>query len=125
MDARATNRFRGEAPEPRPGLESGHIPGSANLPFPAVLEEGPGGAAGGLQLKSPERRREAFAAAGVDVERAGLLGLTCGSGVTSCVLYAALCALGRPAGGMAVYDGSFSEWGLPGQNRVAKGAPFS
>ncbi len=119
VDARSAPRFRGEEPEPRPGLRSGHIPGSANLPFTALLE---GAAATGLQLAPPARLRAALAAAGVDAARPGPLLLTCGSGVTSCVLHLALVALGRQPGTMSVYDGSFSEWGLLSQaNPVAHG----
>jgi thiosulfate/3-mercaptopyruvate sulfurtransferase len=119
VDARATARFTGEAPEPRPGLAAGHIPGSASLPFTALLE---GEAARGLQLAAPERLAALLAAAGVDPGRPGDIVLTCGSGVTSCVLLMALLALGRAPGSMAVYDGSFAEWGLPeAGNAIGKG----
>ena len=118
VDARAAPRFQGLAPEPRPGLESGHIPGSVNVPFTALLE---GQAATGLQLLPADSLRAVLAAAGVLPTQQGQLVLTCGSGVTSCVLHVAMLALGRPEASMSVYDGSFAEWGLPGQNPVAKG----
>jgi thiosulfate/3-mercaptopyruvate sulfurtransferase len=119
LDARATARFTGEAPEPRAGLAAGHIPGSASLPFTALLQ---GEAARGLELAPPERLAALLQAAGVHPARPGDIVLTCGSGVTSCVLLMALLALGRAPGAMAVYDGSFAEWGLPeGGNAIGKG----
>ncbi len=99
VDARSAPRFRGEAPEPRPGLRSGHMPGAINLPFDRLLTaEG--------RMKSPEEIAAAFEAAGVDPTR--LVIATCGSGVTASVLALALEILGAPA---AVYDGSWAEWG--------------
>jgi thiosulfate/3-mercaptopyruvate sulfurtransferase len=99
VDARASDRFRGEAPEPRPGLRSGHIPGSLNLPSTAVVENG--------RLMPRERLRQAFTAAGVDIDRPVIA--TCGSGVSAATLWLALDALGRAP--TALYDGSWSEWG--------------
>jgi thiosulfate/3-mercaptopyruvate sulfurtransferase len=99
VDARSAPRFRGEAPEPRPGLRSGHMPGALNLPFDRLLTaEG--------RMKSPEEIAAAFEAAGVDPTRPVIA--TCGSGVTASVLALALEILGAPA---AVYDGSWAEWG--------------
>jgi len=117
LDARAANRFCGDAPEPRPGLESGHIPGSYNLPFPSLLDST---TRRGAELAPSPKLLAAFQAAGVDVGRPGPIVLTCGSGVTSCVLVVGLWALGRREG-LAVYDGSFAEWGIPGKEKVAKG----
>lgn len=99
VDARSAPRFRGEAPEPRPGLRSGHMPGALNLPFDRLLTaEG--------RMKSPEEIAAAFEAAGVDPNRPVIA--TCGSGVTASVLVLALEILGAQA---AVYDGSWAEWG--------------
>ena len=99
VDARAADRFRGEAPEPRPALRSGHMPGARNVPFGGVLD--------GDRLASPEKIAAAFKTGGVDVDRPVIT--SCGSGVTAAILTFALAALGKDQG--AVYDGSWSEWG--------------
>lgn len=99
VDARSAARFRGEAPEPRPGLRSGHIPGSLSVPFDRVVE--------GTHLASPEKLRRTFAEAGVDLDRPVIT--SCGSGVTAAVLSFALANLGKHD--VALYDGSWSEWG--------------
>jgi thiosulfate/3-mercaptopyruvate sulfurtransferase len=109
VDARGAPRFRGEAPEPRPGLRSGHMPGARNLPFDRLLT--PEG-----RLKTPVALAEAFREAGVDLARP--IVATCGSGVTASVLALALEVLGAPT---AVYDGSWAEWGLEGGGEVATG----
>ena len=110
VDARATARFRGEAPEPRPGLRSGHIPGSKNLPFGALYE------ADGA-MKDEAGLRAAFAAAGVDLDRPVIT--TCGSGITAAVLSLALERLGITD--HALYDGSWSEWGMYPDLPIATG----
>jgi thiosulfate/3-mercaptopyruvate sulfurtransferase len=110
VDARSAPRFRGEAPEPRPGLRSGHMPGARNLPFDQLLT--PEG-----QLKPLAALAEAFREAGVDLARPIIT--TCGSGVTASVLALALEVLQAPA---AVYDGSWAEWGREGGGEVATGA---
>jgi len=100
VDARAGPRFRGEAPEPRAGLRSGHMPGARNVPFGELLK--PDGT-----MKSADEIRAVFEAAGVDV--AAPIVTTCGSGVSASLLALALARLGRRD--VAVYDGSWTEWG--------------
>nr|WP_245215747.1 sulfurtransferase [Pararoseomonas baculiformis] len=101
LDARAAGRFDGTAPEPRPGLPSGHMPGAANIPFTDLL------APDGTMLP-PDALRARFERAGVDAERPVIL--SCGSGVTACVLALGLVRAGLPEG--SVYDGSWTEWAL-------------
>jgi thiosulfate/3-mercaptopyruvate sulfurtransferase len=109
VDARPAERFRGQAPEPRPGLRSGHIPGSFNVPHTSLVQDG--------RLLPPQRLREAFRAAGVDLNRP--IVTTCGSGVSAATIWLALDAIGvEPAG---LYDGSWSEWGARGDLPIAPG----
>ncbi len=100
VDARSAARFAGAEPEPRAGLRAGHIPGSVNVPYRDVLA--PDGT-----MKDADSLRALFAAAGVDLS-APIVN-TCGSGVTACVLALAQARAG--ARRVAVYDGSWSEWG--------------
>jgi thiosulfate/3-mercaptopyruvate sulfurtransferase len=110
VDARAPERFRGEVPEPRPGLRSGHIPGARNVHFKAVLN--PDGT-----MKSTEDLRAVFEAAGVDVGKPVIT--SCGSGVTAAILNLALERLGNR--GHALYDGSWAEWGAYPDLKVERG----
>ncbi|MEU2392503.1 sulfurtransferase [Streptomyces sp. NPDC007369] len=108
LDARTAERFAGEAPEPRPGLRAGHMPGAANLPFGELQHEG--------RMRPAQELRELFAARAGDRQK---LVVSCGSGVTACVL-----ALGAELAGYretTVYDGSWSEWGLPSELPVVTG----
>jgi thiosulfate/3-mercaptopyruvate sulfurtransferase len=109
VDARPSDRFRGEAPEPRPGVRSGHMPGARNVPFADLTDNG--------RLAPPEKLANAFAAAGVDLDRPVVT--SCGSGVSAAVLALALETLGKPAAGL--YDGSWTEWGSDPGRPVATG----
>ncbi len=100
VDARGAGRFTGEEAESRPGLASGHIPGSRHLHYARLYN--PDGT-----LWSEEELREAFRSAGVDLDRPVVT--TCGSGMTACILALALDRLGKDD--VALYDGSWSEWG--------------
>jgi thiosulfate/3-mercaptopyruvate sulfurtransferase len=99
VDARPADRFEGSAPEPRPGLKSGHMPGALNLPFVEIID--------GWSLKSPPALAEAFAAHGVDLKKPVIT--TCGSGVTAAILALAAEEAGGKVAGL--YDGSWAEWG--------------
>jgi thiosulfate/3-mercaptopyruvate sulfurtransferase len=99
VDARPAERFSGKAAEPRPGLRSGHMPGSFNVPYARLLENG--------RLIARERIEKAFKDAGVDLDKP--IVTSCGSGVTAAILTLALDAIGKQAKGL--YDGSWSEWG--------------
>jgi thiosulfate/3-mercaptopyruvate sulfurtransferase len=99
VDARSAERFAGRAPEPRPGLRSGHMPRSFNVPYDRLIENG--------RLASRERVTAAFKSAGVDLDKPIIT--SCGSGVTAAILTFALESLGKEPKGL--YDGSWAEWG--------------
>ncbi|MDD9717278.1 MULTISPECIES: 3-mercaptopyruvate sulfurtransferase [Dinoroseobacter] len=110
VDARSAGRFRGEEPEPRAGLRAGHIPGSKNLHYATLLAEDG-------TMKPLDELRAAFVAAGVDLDKPVIT--TCGSGVTAAILSLALERLGHRD--HSLYDGSWSEWGMYGDLKVATG----
>jgi thiosulfate/3-mercaptopyruvate sulfurtransferase len=112
VDARPRPRFEGSVPEPRPGLRSGHIPGSRSVPYAELFDANTGA------MKSLDDLRQAFKSAGVDMAKP--IVTTCGSGVSALVVTLALYRLG--VRGSALYDGSWSEWGLLDGPPVATGA---
>ncbi len=110
IDARPAARFRGEEPEPRPGLRSGHIPGARNVPMKSLLNEDG-------TMKSPDDLRGVFQWAGVDLSKPAIT--TCGSGVTAAVISLALERIGKHD--HSLYDGSWAEWGMYDDLKVEKG----
>lgn len=110
IDARAHGRFIGQDPEPRPGLRKGHIPGSKNVPWSDLLEQD-------STMKSPEALKALFTSAGVDLSKPAIC--SCGSGVNAAMLSLALERIGHR--NHAVYDGSWAEWGMFNDLRVATG----
>ena len=111
VDARAADRFKGDAAEPRPGLRSGHMPGALNLPFGKLF------APDGTMLPT-DKLKAAIEAAGIDIDKPVIS--SCGSGITACILALALARLGKWR--TAIYDGSWAEWGLQGETAVVADA---
>ena len=109
VDARASGRYNGTAPEPREGLKSGHIPGSLNVPFNQLLNED-------RTYKTNEEIKDIFENSGVDLNKPIIT--SCGSGVTACVLLFALDQIGHKQ--KALYGGSWSEWGAHPDTPVVK-----
>lgn len=107
LDARARGRFTGAEPELWPGRRSGHIPGSRNLPFTDLLNPD-------KTLISADQLAQKFREAGINLKKPVVT--SCGSGVTATVLAFGLHLLGHRD--VAVYDGSWAEWGLPGDTPV-------
>lgn len=110
LDARSAGRFAGTEPEPREGLRGGHIPNSKNLPFGELLN------ADGT-MKDTAGLQAAFDAAGADLTKPVIA--SCGSGVTAAVICLGLERLGHDR--HAIYDGSWSEWGMYNDLKVATG----
>ena len=111
VDARPADRFRGEVPEPRPGLRGGHIPGARSLPLDRFVK------ADGT-MKSGDDLRRAFDVAGVDLSRPVIT--TCGSGITAAMINLAMERLGKTD--HAIYDGSWAEWGMYDGLKIQTGA---
>ena len=101
LDSRPAGRFAGTEPEPRPGLRSGHIPGSFNLPYTDILDPDTG------TVRPADELQARVTEAGIDLDKPVIT--TCGTGVTAAALALALHLLGHSDA--AVYDGSWTEWG--------------
>jgi thiosulfate/3-mercaptopyruvate sulfurtransferase len=112
IDARANERYQGKVVEPRPGLRSGHIPGSLSLPYNNLFNAATG------EMKPLDELRAAFVGAGVKLDAP--IVTSCGSGVSAAVLTLALYRLGVE--NPALYDGSWTEWGAMNGPPVATGA---
>jgi len=110
VDARSPARFKGEEEEPRPGLRAGHIPNSLNVYYRDVLTRDG-------TMKSQDELRTVFQAAGVDLDKPIIT--TCGSGVTAAILSLALAVIGHRQ--VALYDGSWAEWGMYPDLKVVQG----
>eukprot|EP01039_Chlorochromonas_danica_P009491 gene9491-10482_t len=119
LDARSKARFLGQAPEPRPSLPSGHIPGSLSLPFTEIVEE-----KDATRFRELAQIRDAFVEAGFIMGSNAIF--SCGSGVTAAVLLFGLHLIGKDLKTTQLYDGSWSEWAsrsdLPRYNPTEEGA---
>ena len=110
VDARSTERFRGEAPEPRPGLPSGHMAGARNLPWEKLVTGG--------KLVDTKAIHEQFEASGVDLSRPVVT--SCGSGVSAAILAFALARIGKTD--VSLYDGSWAEWASQADAEIVGGS---
>lgn len=110
VDARSPSRYRGEDPEPRPGLRAGRIPGSFNVHYATLLNEDG-------TLKEIPDLRAAFKGAGIDLAKPVIT--SCGSGVTAAILMLALARIGHNS--TSLYDGSWAEWGMYDDLKVETG----
>jgi thiosulfate/3-mercaptopyruvate sulfurtransferase len=99
LDARSADRFFGRAPEPRPGLACGHMPGAKNLPSTDLVAQG--------RLKDPAALKKVLEAIGITGQAPVIT--SCGSGVSAAIITLAMVRIGLPMG--ALYDGSWTEWG--------------
>ncbi len=112
VDARSAGRFKGIEPEPRPGLRSGHIPGAVNLPFATLFHTAT------QTMKGPSALKAAFDAAGIDLTKP--ITTSCGSGVTACTVALGAYLMGQRS--VAIYDGSWLEWGADSSLPLETGA---
>lgn len=111
VDARPAARFHGAAPEPRPWVRTGRIPGSLSLPSSELVADG--------RLRDEQAIRDLFAAAGVDLAKP--IVTSCGSGVNAATLSLALETIGVPVENSSLYDGSWTEWGARDDTEIAVG----
>ena len=111
LDARSAERFAGSAPEPRPELSSGHMPGALNLPFQELI--GTGG-----KLLDNAKLKRTLESAGVDMRKP--VTTTCGSGVTAAILTLALESIGHDD--LSLYDGSWTDWASREDSSIIKDA---
>jgi len=108
VDARSALRFTAEEPEPRAGVRGGHMPGAINVHYRKLIADDG-------TLKPPVEIKTAFS--NVDLERP--IVTTCGSGLTAAILMLALSEIGKRD--VALYDGSWTEWGGRSEAPVVRG----